>query len=72
MDAPDCVKCGRSDAMVHEDSGLTYHAWRCTRCNVSRSKKNFFGKALPFLPLVLIFFGFPGGDGGDCAGSAAG
>jgi hypothetical protein len=70
METPSCLKCDLSDAMVPEDSGLTYTSWRCTRCNVSRTKKNLFGKALPFAGLALFLLGLPGGDGcsPDCGG----
>jgi hypothetical protein len=62
MDTPVCVKCRLTTHMIKHDSGMTYQSWICTKCNVSRSKKNWFGHALPFVSLGLLVFGLPGGE----------
>jgi hypothetical protein len=65
-----CFTCGLSDAMVPEDSGLTYMSWHCTRCNLSRTQKTLLGRALVFASLALLVFGLTAGDrfSPDCCG----
>jgi ribosomal protein L37AE/L43A len=64
MDTPTCLKCGSTTHMVEQDSGLTYTSWNCTKCNVSRTKKNWVGKTIPFASLAIAIL-IGGGGGGE-------